>query len=307
MSISPKNKEKLKLICEKLKSSTFDEDDISSLLLLIRPYSKQYIYIWELACFIAHAEERDKGIIHKEMDYVYSILVYGKLIKSESSKSLNFSVVDENIFNIYILEGTKRLSSDLLTDLKMSREQASTFVKNSYELKNKKYYLKSQNKNFNALFKIFGSLGCTLAPKPIINETDVISQLSKVLKEVNSDLNLDYNINEIISKSKNDILVAIVCLLHSCQFKLFDNTVSECKLDLKYDFSKRQKWTLSIYAIVNFGSENAISWPIIEIYNDIENVIPILKDITPTPEEDLFIELEGYNAKRMEDGYLKIC
>jgi hypothetical protein len=89
MQLTSRTKSELTRILKKLADKTFEEEDIKILLIQWRPHFKQYVLIWELACFMAHTEARDRGVFHKELDSRYAKMVYGRTFGGPFNKQLD--------------------------------------------------------------------------------------------------------------------------------------------------------------------------------------------------------------------------
>lgn len=309
MRLNLRAKKTLNEILHKLENETFDENDIIELFRYLRPHFKKHNLIWEIACFICHTEERDKGIIQKEMDFIYSIIVYGSILKTSSSKKLNIFKIEKNIYNILFIFGIEKITSDELRKRSgLSKKDALNILKKAYYLEDKDYKMKTEYFGDKDLYNVINCITGTLYPRPIINNTTLLKQIENSLHEVNIFLATNFNIKEIIRKNKTDLLTCIVCLLHSHEFILFDQKICSCYLDLSDNYEDKKtanlKWELHLMAKINFGTGNGIIWPLMKIKEKIINKIPELQNYKI--ENYRNVELSAFNALRNKENILTI-
>lgn len=275
-TLSPKSKQKLSEILMKIDEANFDEFDISELLRYIRPFSKKYKLIWELACFIAHTEERTQGIIQEQLDETYANLIFGKLIKSSSSKSLDISQMNENLFKAIFTNGLKHIDANRLKkQTNLNKKEALKMIRDSYLLKDKIFYLNSLS-NFPLIIKILNVRFSELGHQQIlINSDNLKIELTKCLTHINNLLDSHFEIKRMIYDNFDDIKLCFMSLLHTHNFLMFDGTLSNCTLEVNCNHEKKN-WELALYSNATFGNSNRFSWKIMELNKSAEAYIPEL-------------------------------
>ena len=60
-------KTKVQKIVEKIESGHFDENDIDNIFMKLRAYSKNFWVFREIADFVAHNDERDRGLVNQAL------------------------------------------------------------------------------------------------------------------------------------------------------------------------------------------------------------------------------------------------
>ena len=74
--ISGNSKEKAQKIVSRIESGKFDEIDVDSLLMLLRAFSNDHLIFREISDFVAHNDERKKGITTNSLEAFYLNLKY---------------------------------------------------------------------------------------------------------------------------------------------------------------------------------------------------------------------------------------
>lgn len=299
--LSPRSKQKVLEILLKMEKSDFDEFDISELLRYIRPFSKKHILVWELACFIAHTEERSQGIVQEQLDETYANLIYGKLIKSDSSQELNIFQMDEKLFKAIFISGINNADINILkSQTNLNKKEALKIIRESYIEKDKIYKF-TLFRNLPLILKILNCRFSKLGHSQIlINNSNLKIQLTKCLEGISNELNGDFEIKRIVNDNFDDIKVCFMLLLHSHNFLMFDKTLSNCTLEINYNY-EIMEWELALYANAVFGNNNKFCWKIMDLHKSAEHYIPQLKNET----ERSFIPIH-YKAVRDENGKLII-
>lgn len=296
-NFSDRSKLELEFIIKKFKEDTFDEDDIKLLLIQWRANFKSLNLIWELACFISHPEERDKGIFHKELDVRYAKIIYGVAIGGPFSKKLNATVIEQKLYNTLLIGGIETIdATHLMKNTGLSKSQAKGILIGSYIKKANLYYIKPQ-KDYKKLESIIDSILNLINLTVSINNKQILEQFNIALTETIKILGLNLDPLELIEKNKNKIIICLMCLIHSHNFTLYDKSTGSCRLELGID--RDRNWVLYLYATTVLN----ISWPLMELSGD------LFKHIDELPKTvnlgDTF-KLKGFNAIRDNNGELKI-
>lgn len=296
-------KQKLVKILNRIENSIFDEDDISEMLRYIRPFSKQHPIIWEFACFIAHTEERSIGVFKAKMDFVYSNLLFANFSAISISKQLNIFEIEENIFKSVILNNLKTIDEKYIIEGSgFIRKQAIKFITESYVKNKKNYVLKANINILNNVQKIIQSIFGLIDTTEIIDNDETIKQLTQTLLIVAPLLESKFSIKHIIEKNKDDIILCLMCLLHSHEFQLFDNSIANCELILLSDNTDK-KLFLSLQAKVHL-EKIAITWSTMSLKNSIYEYLQI--DERYTLDSQKSYKLTAFNAVRDHVGQLRI-
>ena len=84
--MKPIEKEKAQKLINKIQSGHFDENDVDNLFMKLREYSQGFSVFREIADFVAHPKERNKGIINKSLEGFYLSIKFFILYNSANQK-----------------------------------------------------------------------------------------------------------------------------------------------------------------------------------------------------------------------------
>lgn len=80
---------KCQKIVEAIQSGSFDENDIDNLLIKLRDYSRGNNLFNEVAHFVAHSKDRDRGINHKALEAYYLRMKFYAEYQMDNTPQLN--------------------------------------------------------------------------------------------------------------------------------------------------------------------------------------------------------------------------
>ncbi|MCX6238905.1 MAG: hypothetical protein NTY07_15305 [Bacteroidia bacterium] len=313
MNLSERTKNDLIIILSKFEKDTYNEDDIEKLLLILRAFFKGQGIVWELASFIAHPEARSTGIFQEEIDTNYAILKY-QLVNSEKFE-YNPSIEDENlkinllkikshIFKALILGGIKNYpEKNLLSSLNLKRKDCLKILNETYIGVNGYHQLK-EFKNIPIITQIFNLVFSFIQSKMILSEDKIISQFEYCFKQINISLNLKFNYHKFLKDNASQLLLCIICILHSRQFMLFDGNIGKCEIGLVKD-DTQTSWALNLNANVEVELQKHISicWLIMSLRKNITQFIPGLENVS---ESEKRLALKYFNVIRNKEGKLVV-
>lgn len=225
-NINPFNKKRAQKILAKIETGNFDENDIYNILMTLREYSKkeEHPIFREIADFVAHNDERDKGIIVEHVEKMYLKHRYS-LDYTLKNKTLNII----HPFPIYVKKLIENLidecnEAELKKNCNMSKQLLKSRINTLFheDKENKTLSMKEQKTDDNAL-KIVNALNYLInlmhlrhnPNESIFNQDQLIVEFIKVLKAND----LEVKDNEVI-KYADKITVCIILLLHFTKFKM---------------------------------------------------------------------------------------
>ena len=298
-----RSKQVFKKAFDSLTNNSFTEDIIKDLLVSLRPFPKDSRLIFEIASFIAHPEERNKGICHSLIDNNYAKLIY--VHANDGSNKIDITKIPDNIFQSFIIKSIDDYSEiELQQKLSISKKEAKRKIQDAYTKINGVYTLNNPLL-IPQIQTIIHTTTSVLKFRVAFNNDALIKELQSALNTVNSILDFNYNVPQIIKRNKSDIIVCILCLLHSSQFRLFDGSMGTCYLSLRPDIEAwrkgNRKWVLTLTGEVNIRNSK-FSSSIMELNEDCSKYVPqVLAVLEPT-----LIKLPFFNAVRNEEGQLVI-
>ena len=94
----------------KIQEGKFCSEDIEILLINIREFARKnkYVLLLEFCDFVAHPD-RDKGIIHDEIDILYSKFKYGPSIKGDN---INYDSIPNDVYNLLFIKDHLNIRGD---------------------------------------------------------------------------------------------------------------------------------------------------------------------------------------------------
>ncbi|MBY0424810.1 MAG: aminoglycoside 6-adenylyltransferase, partial [Cytophagales bacterium] len=110
--INERTKQSIEIAIKNIKDRSFDERDISDLFKEIRPYSKEYDLINELADFLVHREEKNKGIAHKAFNINYSKLQF--VHANHDHKKIDLRLIPIELFDNLIRGSVESIPEKIL-------------------------------------------------------------------------------------------------------------------------------------------------------------------------------------------------
>lgn len=214
--IAPFTKMRAQKILTRIESGNFDENDIYNIFMTLREYSSDIDnpIFREVGDFVAHNDERNKGMITESLEILY--LKYKFFFDYLSqSKAVNIS----KPFPLYV----KRLILDQIdkydaTDFNKKFSMNKNLLKSqintifSEDKKNEQAYMKKHKINDNTLDAINDLLKFKVN-EPIFNQDQLISDFLKVIKTNN----LKVDTTKILEHS-DKMTVCIMLLLHQTKF-----------------------------------------------------------------------------------------
>ncbi len=293
MNLSDRSKSELLLILKKIENNSFNEDHIKDLLINWRPHFPKDSMIWELACFMAHTEARDRGVFHKELDSRYAKIVYGNTIGGQFNKQLYYYKIDSKLFNTLLIGGIETTDELFLIEKTgMNKIQAINEIKRLYR-KDGSNFLLNPFQNYTRFLLILDVILGMINMTAAIDNEEIIKQFKEGLKKTCEIIGIDQI--SLTDENEIDILICIACLLHSHQFILFDNSEGECYI--KPSLNQERLVEINLWAkVLN------ISWPLMTISDKEMSYIPEIKLNGFRLENDNI----GFNAIRNSENNLII-
>lgn len=84
-------KSKLQKSIQKIESGSFDENDIDNIFMKLRAYSTKFSVFREIADFVAHNDQRDRGLVNQALEHMYLSMRFFLDYQGENKKQLDIS------------------------------------------------------------------------------------------------------------------------------------------------------------------------------------------------------------------------
>lgn len=302
LSLTAKSLQHVQSFVAKLEQGTFEERDVTSLLTSIRFYFRKYGLLWELAAFEAHQNVRDKGISHASIDVNYAKFLY--VHANDGSRRLPTSVVPSKLYRTLFINAVEDFDDDTLRqECGMGKTELNSLVRENYtDTRNGSHVLEGRL-NVKGMFAGLETILRTVAFKAAIPQQDLISQLVEALLEVHVIHPFSYDFEALIRANEDDILVCMICLIHSARVKLFDGSQAECFISthLRRDTLNPKEFKLILAANYQFriGGSN-FSSSLLETIGEASRYLKGLDERSIIPGRPL----PKFNAIRDHDGDL---
>lgn len=278
MNISTKERKSISTFLDKFKSNTFDENDIKLFLIEIREYLKEETFLRELSDFIAHGT-RNQGlcftaVLSRHMRMYSSRKRINELMDSgffEENKDkpesffsrkfldyIDFKKISKKDFKIYVTDALEDLDEDFVEEqTTFKKEFIRMLISISYKQENGYHILKSNLKkeSVRIMDELLLFIRGAITTKSVFTQKEIISDFIKISSKLNS---------EDLSKpqyrqSKDDLIVCIMAMLHDRKFKLDDDALAHCYLNVENSNMDAtvldkadKKWSLNVN--VNAGN-----------------------------------------------------
>lgn len=246
---------KVQKIIRKIESGIFDENDIDNFFMKLRAYSADYRIFREVADFVAHNDERNKGIVNESLEAFYFSIKY--FIEYVTDKT-PLEII--NPFPLYIkklmkYQIDKCKERDLINKFKLNRIKMKSLIDNLFS-ENKKdnvaqlRKIKISKKDSKIIEYLLGFIGSI----PAFEQKDLTSDILNVMK-----LNdLEFNEKDFLTNF-DKIVLCVLLLLNASKFK-FDNgitfgytNISSKKEYLPYNIEYRNEEGENFIPEVSFG------------------------------------------------------
>lgn len=224
--MKPIEKTKAQKLVTKLESGNFDENDVDNLFMRLRAYSQGNRLFREVADFVAHNDERNRGIANESLEAFYLSF---KFFQEYTSPKNNLDIT--NPFPLYIkklmkFQIDKCKESDLKQKFNVSKKRLKSRLDSIFSEDKKKQVVtmkkgKMSEQTFRAIQHILSFIGS----QPAFEHTEVVSELLRVIKANK----LVVNDAEFL-KHSDRIAICVMLLLHEVKFEYGAHKQGYCRI-----------------------------------------------------------------------------
>ncbi|MDC4547506.1 hypothetical protein OHV46_08720 [Acinetobacter baumannii] len=209
-------KHKLEKILEKVESGQFDENDIDNLFIKLRPYYKGFKKFKEIADFVAHNDERDRGLLNQALEHRYLMMKYFiDYVYDNDAEPLDMG----KPFPAWVIKLLKYQSEfvdkqKFLQDYKQSITSFLKKVDQVFKINEKEKTALYIGGSVSELF-LSGLKECLhfISFRPAFNQDDLIKEILGVLKANKINFNKDK-----IKYQSDKITICILLLMHNATY-----------------------------------------------------------------------------------------
>lgn len=207
------DKSKTQKLIKKIESGHFDYDDVENILMKLRDYSGSNQIFREIADFVAHKRERNKGIIKDSIEYMLYAIRYFKEYRF-SKRNLDFFKPFPVWIKKLLIHQIEKTNEEILSvRYGFKKQQLTNYIKNHFVVNNhtvtlidekytmKKYVVLKYLLNFISIY-------------PTFTQAQIIESIIKTI----DDNGLQIDKNKFI-ENQNLIILNLIFLLHCTEYK----------------------------------------------------------------------------------------
>lgn len=207
-------KNKAQKLVEKIQTNQFDENDIDSLFMRLRAYSKGKHIFREIADFVAHNDARDRGLANKSLETMYLRMKFFVEYNSPK-KSLDISSKFPLwIKRLMLLQVDKFDEKSLKDKFNVSKQRLKNRIDIGFkEDKKAKTAILKKGKLSNDTFDAIQHVMSFLISQPAFTQEELISELISVIQTNGIELN-----QNLFLLQADKITLCTMLLLHNASF-----------------------------------------------------------------------------------------
>jgi hypothetical protein len=240
-------KAKAQKVLDKILNDDFDENDLESILIRLRPYSGGLKVFREAADFVAHNDLRDQGLINKSLDSFY---LSWRFWKDYAGPKKELDMASD--FPAYI-KGHLLYQAMHCDDAMLKREcgvtvrQATDYIRELVRKGDTPLTCKlKEGKISNKKISVFNYLLSFISVQPVFSSQDFMREFVDIIKAVG------LNFEEAVFIERRDKLVVFFSLLiHLTEFKITGEDIALCYLRLVPSEVDDRDADLSLFAECN--------------------------------------------------------
>lgn len=224
--MKPIQRVKVEKTLKKIESGEFDENDIDSIFMALRPYSYGNILFREIADFVAHNDNRNKGLTKNSLEsFHFSLKFFIEYVYQKQPFNIKgpFPIYIKKLMSYQV---DKCEETILKEKFNITKQKLKSKIDNifSEDKKNKTASMKKNQISINILDAISYTLSF-ISPHSPFYEQNVVSELINVARANN----LEIDATKIL-KYSDKIEICTMLLLHDATFEYDNHTPGYCKI-----------------------------------------------------------------------------
>ncbi|MDO7439133.1 hypothetical protein Q5X54_02295 [Acinetobacter baumannii] len=220
-------KGKVQKIVDKIQSGNFDENDIDNIFMKLRAYSTNFNVFREISDFVAHNDERDRGLVNQALEHMYLSIRFFLEYQGENKKSLDISAPFPSwIIKLIKYQIEKVNESELKTKFNVTKSRLLSRIENSFKIDKKDAlaHYKIGKLSISTLEAISYCLEF-ISGTAKFTQQNLIDELIGVLKKNN--LTFD---EKLIRLQSNKITICTLLLFQDSTFSFKGYKVGVCRI-----------------------------------------------------------------------------
>ncbi|PUE58066.1 hypothetical protein B9Z45_07010 [Limnohabitans sp. 2KL-17] len=232
MPLELKDPVKLHQIIGRIQAGAFDENDVDNLLMKLRAYAGEKTVFREVADFVAHSEERNRGLAQESITaFVHSIQYFQEYVSEKRPLDLSTSF-PAYIYKLFLSQA--RLSDErrLKAEYKMSHATLIKKIESNFSIDKKTGTCSMRNnKGGVELLAALQFITSFIHSRAAFHIRDFHTELKDVMRAQR------VTFDEAAWETQADrISLAILCLVSNTQFVLANGSQAGCKLQTENHF-----------------------------------------------------------------------
>ncbi|WP_454440985.1 hypothetical protein [Vibrio bathopelagicus] len=225
---------KVEKAIKRVESTLFDENDVETIFMKLRAYSSDFPLFREVADFVAHNDERDKGILKSEFEAV----ALGVKFINEYKPAKNQLELDKGFPSWVKKHLTYELDKTPVEEVKAkfgcSKKSLEAKIDKAIKVNNKtKIATISLRKTAQSTIDAIVTLLSGVRFQDRITDDLIFKSIIGVLQENQVEVNID-----LFTAQKSKVMISILYLIHNTKFSVIDGVVGTSSLGCE-DFRPR--------------------------------------------------------------------
>ena len=222
-------KSKLHKTIQKIESGNFDENDIDSIFMKLRAYSTKFSVFREIADFVAHNDQRNRGLVNEALEHMYLSMRFflDYHYQGENKKQLDIT----KSFPSWIIKLMKyqveKIDESILKDkFNVSKIRLISRIDNSFKIdKQKGTAIYKEGKLSKTTFEAISHCMSFISGTAKFTQKDLVDELVEVLAENH----ISYD-EKLIRDQGNKITICTLLLFQHSTFDFKGYKIGECKI-----------------------------------------------------------------------------
>ncbi len=215
------DKKKTQKLIEKIESGDFDYNVVDSLFMLLRAYSNGYPIFREFSDFVAHNDERNRGMVKSSLEYMYLSI---KFAQEYPYKNRNLNISDPFpswIKKLMIYQIDKINEKILRSNYNYDKTQLTNLINRIFSIiKGKQLVQLIDNKMSIQKYVVIRFLLSFIDIHPTFSQNQVLTNVIEVVKKNGLIIS-----ESAFLKNKNKFFLNLIILLHHTKYKYGDQQI----------------------------------------------------------------------------------
>ncbi len=215
------DKKKTQKLIEKIESGDFDYNVVDSLFMLLRAYSNGYPIFREFSDFVAHNDERNRGMVKSSLEYMYLSI---KFAQEYPYKNRNLNISDPFpswIKKLMIYQIDKINEKILRSNYNYDKTQLTNLINRIFSIiKGKQLVQLIDNKMSIQKYVVIRFLLSFIDIHPTFSQNQVLTNVIEVVKKNGLIIS-----ESAFLKNKKKFILNLIILLHHTKYKYGDQQI----------------------------------------------------------------------------------